>query len=57
MAHIFERLLSYTCMMTGSHIGMFNGDTLKLKEDLIDLKPTIFASVPRLFNRFYDIIN
>ena len=57
MAHIFERLISYNCMMNGSHIGMFNGDTLKLKDDLADLKPTFFASVPRLFNRFYDIIN
>jgi len=38
-------------------MGMYNGDTLKLKEDLADLKPTIFASVPRLYNRFYDIMN
>lgn len=27
---------------------------MKLKDDLTALKPTIFVSVPRLFNRFYD---
>lgn len=28
----------------------------KLKEDLAELRPTIMASVPRLFNRFYDVM-
>ena len=27
---------------------------MKLKDDLCELKPTIFVSVPRLYNRFYD---
>ena len=27
---------------------------MKLKDDLTELKPTIFVSVPRLYNRFYD---
>jgi len=27
---------------------------LKLKEDILVARPTILASVPRLFNRFYD---
>lgn len=38
----------------GATIYYFSGDILKLKNDIIDVKPTIFASVPRLFNRFYD---
>ncbi len=29
---------------------------MKLKDDLAVLKPTIFASVPRLFTRFYDVM-
>lgn len=29
---------------------------MKLREDLIVLKPTIMVSVPRLFNRFYDVM-
>lgn len=40
--------------MSGSHIGFFRGDIKRLMEDIKDLKPTIFPSVPRLLNRFYD---
>ncbi len=32
------------------------GDTLKIIEDLVALRPTVFVSVPRLFNRIYDKI-
>jgi len=28
----------------------------KLKFDIADVKPTLFLSVPRLYNRFYDAI-
>ena len=37
--------------------GFFGGNVLKLTEDIAILKPTFFASVPRLFNKFYDKIN
>merc|ERR1712178_550715 len=40
----------------GGKYGMFNGNVLKLKEDLAILKPNMFASVPRLFNKFADTI-
>jgi long-chain acyl-CoA synthetase len=36
--------------------GFFQGDVLKLREDLAELKPTVMASVPRLYNRFYDVM-
>lgn len=29
----------------------------KIKDDISLVKPTIFVSVPRLFSRFYDVIN
>lgn len=35
---------------------MYGGDVLKLKEDIACAKPSIFPSVPRLFNKFYDAI-
>jgi long-subunit acyl-CoA synthetase (AMP-forming) len=41
----------------GAAIGFFRGDVLKLTEDLQELTPTIFPSVPRLFNRIFDKIN
>ena len=36
--------------------GFFGGNILKLTEDLAILKPTLFPSVLRLFNRFYCLI-
>lgn len=36
------------------HLFYFQGDTLKLLDDIAELKPTVFCSVPRLFNRIYD---
>jgi long-chain acyl-CoA synthetase len=35
-------------------MGFYSGNVLKLKEDLQILKPTLFPSVPRLLNKFYD---
>ena len=42
--------------VNGGKIGFFNGDVRKLKDDLTTLKPTVFCSVPRLFNKFFDTI-
>lgn len=44
------------CYVTGMRIGFYQGDVLKLREDLAELRPTIMPSVPRLFNRFYDVM-
>lgn len=56
LAHVYERInLNYVCWARGSYV-VFNGDILKLKEDLAIVQPTLFGSVPRLFNRFYDTI-
>ena len=56
LAHIFERAVYNICLSRNVKIGVFNGNVLKLKEDLGILKPTMFISVPRLFNKFYDTI-
>lgn len=57
LAHIYERYLLHACTFKGSAIGFYRGDPLKLKDDLALLRPTIFAAVPRVLNRFYDLIN
>jgi long-chain acyl-CoA synthetase len=54
LAHIFERCVMATLIYAGAQIGFYQGDTLKLLDDVAELKPTIFASVPRLYNRIYD---
>ena len=54
LAHVLEKVIFFFIIQNHGHIGFFNGDVRKLKEDLQVLKPTLFASVPRLFNKFYD---
>lgn len=56
LAHLFERLMIMTAYATGMAVGFYQGDVLKLREDLAELRPTIMPSVPRLYNRFYDIM-
>ncbi|KAJ3024570.1 UNVERIFIED_CONTAM: Long-chain-fatty-acid--CoA ligase 1 [Siphonaria sp. JEL0065] len=54
LAHVFERTMITCLIHAGARIGFFQGDTLKLMDDIAELSPTIFPSVPRLANRIYD---
>lgn len=56
LAHVFERFMMVCCVSYGIMYGFYQGDVTKLKDDLAELKPTLMVSVPRLFNRFYDVI-
>jgi long-chain acyl-CoA synthetase len=56
MAHVFERVAQGFMIFKGCAIGYYHGDTLGLMGDIQELKPTIFFSVPRLFNRIYDTV-
>ena len=56
LAHMMERTIFYIMTHFGASIGVYGGDPLKIRDDLSLLKPTVFVSVPRLFNRFYDLI-
>ena len=40
-------------LFCGAAIGFFRGNVLLIKDDLAALQPTIFPSVPRLFNKFH----
>ncbi|KAG6437489.1 hypothetical protein SASPL_102407 [Salvia splendens] len=58
LAHIYERANQITSAYYGVAVGFYQGDNLKLMDDLAALRPTIFSSVPRLYNRIYaGIIN
>eukprot|EP01138_Halocafeteria_seosinensis_P000248 gb/GECG01000254.1/.p1 GENE.gb/GECG01000254.1/~~gb/GECG01000254.1/.p1 ORF type:complete len:708 (+),score=97.62 gb/GECG01000254.1/:1-2124(+) len=56
LAHAFERLVMTFVLMNGACAGFFQGDVRKLTEDIAKLRPTIFPSVPRLYNKIYDKI-
>lgn len=57
LPHIFERICLALIMYRQGRIGVFSGDVTKIKEDAAILKPTIFATVPRLLNKIYDAMN
>ena len=57
LAHIYEHTLFNFLTHHGVSIGFFSGDVLNLLDDITELKPTVFVSVPRLWNRIYDKIN
>ena len=43
-------------IMFGAKIGFFSGDVTELLNDLRYLRPTFFASVPRLLTKIYDTV-
>ena len=42
---------------SGASVGFYQGDVMKLFDDIQNLRPTRFPSVPRLFNRLYEKVN
>ena len=56
MAHMFERIVQTVAYYGGCRIGFSRGDPKLIVEDIKLLRPTIFPSVPRLYNRIYDMI-
>jgi long-chain acyl-CoA synthetase len=39
--------------VSGMKAGFYGGDVTKLVDDIATLKPTVFPSVPRLYNKIY----
>jgi len=54
LPHVFERGVQISVLNAGARIGFYQGDTVKILEDLQALRPTLFPSVPRLLNRIHD---
>ena len=52
LAHIYARMSEHGCLWGGAALGYFHGDILNLVDDMKLLRPTMFISVPRLYNRF-----
>lgn len=56
LAHIYARMSEGGALWAGGRIGYFHGNILELVDDLKVLRPTVFTSVPRLYNRFGGVI-
>jgi long-chain acyl-CoA synthetase len=53
LAHIFARVTEEGWLNFGGGIGYFQGDPLKLVDDIQELKPSVLFGVPRVFDRIY----
>ncbi|KAI8874904.1 acetyl-CoA synthetase-like protein [Backusella circina FSU 941] len=53
LAHIYGRICEMILFMVGGRVGYSSGDVSLIVEDIQELKPTNFPSVPRLLNRVY----
>jgi len=49
-------MMALTCIF-GMQYGFYSGDVLKLMNDIALLRPTVFAAVPRIYNRIFDKIS
>ncbi|BFZ18085.1 hypothetical protein BsWGS_21125 [Bradybaena similaris] len=56
LAHNFDRAVHVMMFLAGGRIGYYSRDIRLLPEDLMTLRPTIFATVPRLLNRIHDAV-
>ncbi|CAG8477434.1 9473_t:CDS:10, partial [Racocetra persica] len=53
LAHVLELVAEMLMITGGASIGYFRGDVLNLIDDIAELKPTVFPSVPRLLTRVH----
>lgn len=54
LAHILDRVIEEYFFRKGASVGYYHGNINELNEDLMELKPTFFAGVPRVFERVYE---
>jgi long-chain acyl-CoA synthetase len=55
LSHIFERMLDFAYYYAGACIA-YAESHLKIAENLQEVKPEVFAAVPRIFEKFYSRI-
>jgi long-chain acyl-CoA synthetase len=53
LAHVFARVVQLCCFDLGGTLAYFSGDTRQIVPELMDVKPTYFPSVPRVFEKIY----
>ncbi|KAF0683778.1 Aste57867_24162 [Aphanomyces stellatus] len=54
LAHSIEHLSATSMVSVGARIAFYQGDTAKILDDLVLVRPTFFGVVPRLLNKIYD---
>ncbi|KAE9447217.1 hypothetical protein C3L33_20871, partial [Rhododendron williamsianum] len=57
LAHVYDQIIETYCISRGSSIGFWQGDVRYLMEDIVELKPTFFSGVPRIYDRIYTAVD
>jgi long-chain acyl-CoA synthetase len=55
MCSAYERLNVFAATYFGMSIFFGSEDVIKLKEDILEINPTVFAAVPRFYERIYQV--
>jgi long-chain acyl-CoA synthetase len=57
LAHAFALLIQFVVFDTGGEIAYWEKDPQKIIPNLMEVKPTYFPSVPRIFEKIYTLAN
>ncbi len=57
LAHSFAQLVAFTALEVGATIAVWQKDPQKIIPDLMEVRPTYFPSVPRMFEKIYTLAN
>jgi long-chain acyl-CoA synthetase len=57
LAHAFALLIQFVAIDLGSTIAYWEKDAQKIVPNLMEVKPTYFPSVPRIFEKIYTLAN
>ena len=55
LCHVYERMMNYTWQYLGIPI-YYNENLAKIQEEMVEVQPDIFTTVPRLLEKMYDKI-
>ncbi|NLT06455.1 MAG: long-chain fatty acid--CoA ligase, partial [Solirubrobacterales bacterium] len=55
LAHAFAKLIQFVALDLGGTIAYWQKDPQKIVADLIEVRPTYFPSVPRMFEKIYTL--
>jgi long-chain acyl-CoA synthetase len=55
LAHAFAKLIQYVVLDLGGSIAYWEKDAQKIVPNLMEVKPTYFPSVPRMFEKIYTL--
>ncbi len=55
LCHVYERMMNYSWQYLGISI-YYTENLAKIQDDMVDLRPDIFTTVPRLLEKIYDKI-